>query len=139
MSCDSVSNTVILCMAYTHIDIGKIGEDTVLNYYQKLGFLYKERNYRKKWGEIDLIFLRGHVLHFVEVKTVLKTQIKSDFHPHERVDDRKLLRLGRTIETYLLEKKLTESLWQFDIAAVEIDLDSKSAEIEVLDNIIIGS
>ncbi|MBI4691919.1 MAG: YraN family protein [Candidatus Terrybacteria bacterium] len=35
--------------------IGEIGENTACKFLMKQGFIIKDRNYRKKWGEIDII------------------------------------------------------------------------------------
>lgn len=52
-------------------EIGKSGEDMACEYLVNKRFTIIERNFRKKWGEIDIIAkdLKG-VLVFVEVKTI---------------------------------------------------------------------
>ena len=50
--------------------VGKIGEDIVCRFLMKQDFQIIERNYWKKWGEIDIIAKKSNILHFVEVKTV---------------------------------------------------------------------
>ena len=46
-----------------------IGEDIAVNYLKKKGYKIIERNFRKGYGEIDIIALKKNVLVFVEVKT----------------------------------------------------------------------
>jgi Holliday junction resolvase-like predicted endonuclease len=53
-----------------HLDVGKIGEDTAARFLVKQGFMIVERNYWKKYGEIDIVAKKKGVIHFVEVKTV---------------------------------------------------------------------
>ncbi len=36
---------------------------------QRLGFEVMERNYRTRWGELDIVAFDGHTLAFCEVKT----------------------------------------------------------------------
>ncbi|TSC70571.1 MAG: putative endonuclease [Parcubacteria group bacterium Gr01-1014_46] len=50
--------------------IGQIGEDDACKYLTGLGYKVIERNYLKKWGEIDIVVKKGNKLHFVEVKSV---------------------------------------------------------------------
>ena len=63
--------------------IGQIGENLAVRHLKNLGFKILDRNYRKKWGEIDIIaeidkassifqkFLHPKkILHFIEVKSV---------------------------------------------------------------------
>jgi len=52
---------------YKHISIGRLGEDIATGYLKNRGFHIITRNYRKKWGEIDIIAKKDNVLHFVEV------------------------------------------------------------------------
>ena len=53
-----------------HLRVGKVGEGVAARYLVQNGFEIKERNYSKKWGELDIVALKGEKLHFVEVKTL---------------------------------------------------------------------
>ncbi|MBI2121043.1 MAG: YraN family protein [Parcubacteria group bacterium] len=50
--------------------IGDLGEDVATMFLMKQGFKVLERNYLRKWGEIDIIAKKDQKLYFVEVKTV---------------------------------------------------------------------
>lgn len=50
--------------------IGMLGEELVAKFLMKRGFNVIDRNFRKKWGEIDVIATKKNILHFVEVKSV---------------------------------------------------------------------
>ncbi len=50
--------------------LGAIGEDAVCEYLKKQGFSITDRNYLKKWGELDIVAKRDKKIHFVEVKSV---------------------------------------------------------------------
>ena len=49
--------------------VGKAGEEAAVQYLRQHGYRILERNYRCRFGEIDLIARDGRMLAFVEVKT----------------------------------------------------------------------
>ena len=52
--------------------IGEIGENVAAKFLMKHGFAILDRNYTKKWGEIDIVAEKDNLLHFVEVKSVVR-------------------------------------------------------------------
>ena len=50
--------------------IGDTGEEVACKYLEARGFKVLERNYLRKWGEIDIIAEKAKRLYFVEVKSV---------------------------------------------------------------------
>jgi putative endonuclease len=126
-------------MIASHIRIGKIGEEAAANYLKRKGYTIEGRNYRKKWGEIDVIAKKGGKIHFVEVKTVSYEVTIPVSHgtwlPEENVDQRKLQKLFRTIETWLFEHHY-KGEWQLDVASVWINTKSKKGRIKIIENVI---
>jgi len=126
-----------------NLRIGQVGEDIACRFLVKHGFSLVERNYQKKWGEIDVIARKGKILHFVEVKTVSRENVKElkgetdSFEPEENVHPKKLKRMSRIIQTYLIEKNIEEGKWQFDVLAVFLDMKNKQARVRVTGNVII--
>jgi putative endonuclease len=49
--------------------LGRLGEQLAATHLERLGFAIIERNFRTRYGEIDLIAFDGHTLVVVEVKT----------------------------------------------------------------------
>lgn len=49
--------------------LGQQGEALAVKYLQKEGYRIIERNYRTRYGELDIICLKKDILVFVEVKT----------------------------------------------------------------------
>ncbi len=125
--------------------IGQIGEDLASEHLKDSGFQVVDRNYLKKWGEIDIVAKKGHVLHFVEVKTVTEysnsvTHVTEtgEFRPEDNMHPWKLQRLGRAVQSYLLEKNvLDETEWQFDLVTVYLDKDKRLNKIELLADIVL--
>ena len=120
--------------------IGKIGEGLACNYLVKQGFLIKDRNYLKPWGEIDIVAQKGSDLRFVEVKTVTRHSnsqfLKDNYEPEDNIHPWKLKRLGRAIETYLLEKRMGDNIdWQLDALSVYLNPAGELINIELLEDI----
>ncbi len=128
-----------------HIETGQIGEKLTAQYLINQGFDLIARNYRKKWGEIDVIVSKDNKIHFVEVKTVsygtkhdLNNAVSyGTWRPEENVHPFKLKKLSRAIESWLLEHKYEEE-WQIDVAAVRIVPRETFSTIKIIENIIVG-
>jgi len=118
-------------------ETGDIGEDVVAKYVANKGFFVLERNYLRPWGEIDIVAKKDEKLRFIEVKTVSRVT-KTGPRPEENMHKHKFLRLSRAIQTYLLEKKVSESVgWQIDLACVYLDFETRRAKVELFENIIL--
>lgn len=125
-------------------EIGDIGEGIAARFLMKQDFVIKHRNYRKKWGEIDIVAQKGKDLRFVEVKTVSHPKQvgasqdgKGYFRPEENIHPYKLKRLHRAIETYLMEHNVPhETNWQLDAAIVYLDFITHKAKVDYIENII---
>ena len=50
--------------------IGEIGENIACKFLVKQGFSILDRNYTKKWGELDIVARKYDKLYFIEVKSV---------------------------------------------------------------------
>jgi|SRR3989338_3853923 len=123
-------------------EVGKIGEETACRYLKKHGFATVERNYWKKWGEIDIVAKKNNTLHFVEVKAVARllgpraSKSSDSYDVEENVHPWKLRRLSRAIQTYLLERHISDDQeWQVDVITVELDFTTRNARVKMLDDI----
>ena len=59
-------------------ELGKLGEDLACRYLVDKGYKIIERNFRKPWGELDIIAKSpGKILVFVEVKTVRQSSLQA--------------------------------------------------------------
>src|SRR3989344_1019835 len=124
---------------------GEIGENIAVRFLMKQGYSILERNYTKKWGELDIIAEKKRRLHFVEVKSVSRETLEDvtpetldQYHPEDNMHPWKLKRLGRTIQTYLLSNKVPEDKeWQTDLLVVFLALKDKKAREKVVSDIIL--
>ena len=97
--------------------IGGSGEDMAAAFLQGLGYSILTRNYRKRFGEIDIIAEEGDTLVFVEVKTRSSAAFGS---PLEAVDIRKQRRMARAALDYLSSRKQHGRPARFDVVAVRL-------------------
>jgi putative endonuclease len=121
---------------------GDIGEDIACKYVVNKGYVLKERNYWKPWGEVDIVAQKGSILKFIEVKTVSRENNAGISHemirPEENFHEAKLKRLHRAIQTYLLQHKVPEEvLWEIDLACVYLNYDTHKARVELFENVIL--
>jgi len=49
--------------------LGRLGEQLAAEHLLRRGFQIVERNYRTRWGELDIVAFDGRTLAFCEVKT----------------------------------------------------------------------
>ena len=116
--------------------IGEIGENVAEKFLMKHGFSILDRNYTKKWGEIDIIAEKNNKIYFIEVKSVTH-ETSDENRPEDNMHPWKLKRMARTIQTYLLYKNVDEKEWQVDLLVVFLNLKDKNAKVKVVSNIIL--
>ena len=114
-------------------NIGKLGEDIAVKYLENRGYSILERNYRKPWGEIDIVALKSRELVFFEVKTQNQ---RFEWRPEENVTRHKKHQLSRIVATYLKEHKVPQNQdWRINVLAIQLDFETKNAQIEHIQNI----
>jgi len=108
-----------------------IGEDIAAKYLENKGYKIIERNFRKGYGEIDIIAIQGRTLIFIEVKTRTSEKYGT---PAEAITYFKLKSLIKTAEFYkVLNPKLPEQM-RIDAVLVTID-EMNNFNIEHIENI----
>lgn len=118
-------------------EVGNLGEDIACFYLVKHGFLIQERNYYKKWGEIDIIAVKDGVLHFVEVKSVIDKGNKGH-RPEENVHELKQRKLRKIIQTYLNSNKYgPDAEFQFHVVTVMMNNSTGKSKVKMLNNLIL--
>ena len=131
--------------------IGEMGENIATRFLMKHNFSILDRNYTKKWGELDIVAEKNNKLYFIEVKSVsretLNTFIPKSYNdsddryqhrPEDNMHPWKLKRMSRTIQTYLLSKNIDEEKeWQVDLLVVYICQKEKKAKVKVVSDIIL--
>lgn len=116
-----------------NFSLGKIGEELAAKYLQKHGYKIIERNFKKRYGEIDIVAQEGETLVFVEVKTRYSFDFVS---PQNSVTPWKLKTLKRSALYYkMLHPELPENL-RVDFVGVVMESGGQAKEIKLIKNII---
>lgn len=114
---------------------GKLAEDIAERFLTERGYSIIHRNYWKPYGEIDIIARMSDRIHFIEVKSVfggLNHVSHENIRPEDNVHPAKLKKLARVIEVYI--RTFHVKSWQFDVAIVYVDEDSKKANVNLIEN-----
>jgi len=132
--------------SHNYIDFGSFAEELAEKFLKDRGYKILGRNYRKPWGEVDIIaekpsFAKASegkrkesIIIFVEVKASDSPAPKG-FEPEKRVNADKVKRIKRAAQTYIQQNNLDDRSWQIDIVAVEFDRDRGVAKITHFKNI----
>jgi putative endonuclease len=118
--------------------IGELGEGIAAEFLRRKGFKVIARNYRKPWGEIDIIAEREGVVRFVEVKSVTRessedvSRESNEHRPEELVHAHKLQKLARTAEMYMNHEN-DQRDFQIDVVGVFLDVARRRARCRLFE------
>lgn len=121
-------------------DKGNKGEDIACTFLQGKGFIVVDRNYQRKWGELDIVCQKDKITHFFEVKSVTSDfSANFDAHkPEDNVHGLKIKHIRRMVETYMADKKQgIESRFQFHVLSVYMNEKTRRARVKWLKNVIL--
>ncbi len=122
---------------------GQRGEEIAAEFLRRKGFQIIGRNYRKPWGEIDLIAIKSETVRFIEVKAVSREMGRADvtremdYRPEELVHTAKLRKVARTAALYMEEKK-DEREYQIDVVGVIMDERKRVAKCRLFEQVLDG-
>lgn len=94
---------------------GRDGETRAEEYLVSNGYNILEKNYRNRFGEIDIIARDGKTIVFIEVKT---RNTNSHGLPVDAVDAKKQGRIGRVALSYITAKKISNIPCRFDVLSI---------------------
>lgn len=98
--------------------LGNTGESIASTYLQRQGYRIISRNFKARYGEIDIICIHRSTLVFVEVKT---RQGREFGLPEEAVTPKKLQEVVKTADFFVsTHHGLPESL-RIDVIGIELD------------------
>lgn len=97
--------------------LGKLAEDYAVKFLKGKGYRIVDRNFRGKFGEIDIVAIKDKMLIFIEVKARWSLKFGS---PEEAVTPSKLWKIQKTAEYYSsLHASYPNSL-RIEVVALEI-------------------
>ncbi len=110
---------------------GSEGEKIAAQFLERKGFKIIEFNFRKPWGEIDIVAEKDEVVRFVEVKTLIRKKTadisrEMSHQPEDAVNARKLRKVARTAALYMETKRDTRE-YQLDVVGVILDRRTRTA------------
>lgn len=116
-------------------ELGFLAENIAARYLEAGGYEVIDKNYRKPWGEIDIIVRKKGIVVFVEVKAN-RREFGGDFNPEVRVDWKKVAKIKRAAPLYLEKELLNmDTEWQIDVIVVTFDNITQKAKIKHFKNI----
>ena len=146
---------------------GNIAEDIVISHLKNIGFHILDRNYLKKWGEIDIVAEKSQKIHFIEVKSSIIRNTNNFIKTHDdgswkiyvlndseavsretsitvnpvwNMTKNKKMRFSRIITTYLADKYRDNMPdFQVDLISALLDFYGKLAYISRIENILLDS
>lgn len=108
--------------------LGAQGERIAEAHLELRGLVIETRNYRTRFGEIDLVARDGTETVFVEVRTKRSTAYGT---PEESITLHKQARLVRTAQQYLAEHGRAGSSWRVDLVAITLQPDGPAHIVHV--------
>jgi putative endonuclease len=95
---------------------GNQSEMTVAHYLEQQGFTILEQNYKKFFGEVDIIARKGSIVTFVEVKA----RKKNGALMHELVTPSKQRKIGLVARSFISRHMQDQDVtYRFDVALVQ--------------------
>jgi putative endonuclease len=98
----------------TSSSLGMQAERFVAHQLEQQGFIILAQNYKKTYGEIDIIAQQKNLIVFVEVKM----RTTDYFDSAELITYTKQRKIITTASTFLAEQALEDSSCRFDVALV---------------------
>ncbi|MCX6702357.1 MAG: YraN family protein [Candidatus Wolfebacteria bacterium] len=124
------------------LELGNYGETLACEYLIGKGYKILERNYRKPWGELDIVARApDKTLIFVEVKTMTVSNHNDDndydnMKPEDQMSRQKILKTQKAAQLYAghYPEKIDEKRgWRIDLIA--LTTNGKNYEIKHYENI----
>jgi putative endonuclease len=113
--------------------LGHRGEQLAAEHLVRRGFRIVERNYRTRWGELDIVAFDGHTLAFCEVKT--RRLAPGGGSPFEALHRLKQARVRKMAGSWLIERteRPFADVIRFDAIGVTFDPAGALVGIEHLE------
>jgi putative endonuclease len=113
--------------------LGQIGEGIAAEHLVRRGYRIIDRNYRTRWGELDIVAYDGRTIAFCEVKT--RRTSNDQRSPLESVRSRKRSRIRMIASRWLVERtdRPRADDLRFDAIGVTLDPSGRLVRLEHLE------
>jgi putative endonuclease len=110
--------------------LGDAGEQLAADHLARRGFQILDRNYRTRWGELDIVACDERTIVFCEVKTRIATRARRD--PLESVHPRKRAQVRRMAGRWLADRSdhPRVSDLRFDAIGVTLTSDGRLLRLD---------
>jgi putative endonuclease len=95
--------------------LGTAGEEAAEQFLRRQRYVILARNYRCRFGEVDLVALDGGTLVFIEVKSRRRGTL---IGPFDVIDLRKQRQIARAAQHYVARHRLEDRVARFDVVGV---------------------
>lgn len=111
--------------------LGRLGEHLAVEHLERRGFVVLDRNYRTRWGELDIVVCDDERIVFCEVKT----RRLGSSTPLEGLREAQRRRLRRMALSWLQDKPRRHYVpeLRFDAVGVTIDAGDRLVALEHLE------
>ena len=120
---------------------GSLGEMIAREFLERKGFMILATNFRKTYGEIDIIAAKNGTVRFVEVKSVTRepsadiSRVTDSYRPEELAHESKLRKVARTAQVYMAENHDPRD-YQVDVVGVILDPINKQARCRLFEQVL---
>jgi putative endonuclease len=118
--------------------LGTAGEQLAAQHLQRRGLVIVDRNYRTRWGELDIVAVDGRAIVFCEVKT--RRASARNGGPLEAVTPDKQARVRKMAASWLRERgrgggreRPYASALRFDAIGITVDATGALVSLEHLE------
>ncbi len=132
-SCDCLAPSVDHMDPERRQALGKLGELLAGDHLKRLGFHILERNYRTRWGELDIVAYDGTTLAFCEVKTRRMNGLRGT--ALEAVNRSKRAQVRKIARGWLAEREERPfaQVIRFDAIGITVDTRGRLLALEHLE------
>lgn len=118
--------------ASSTVETGKIGEEIATKYLQDKDFRIIERNWKKDFGELDIVAIKNNTTYFVEVKTQFEFQQTS---PLDELTPYKVDKLKNLAKAFSMYNPDIPPKFMLSAVCIWLDLDESPKKIQWIENL----
>lgn len=115
--------------------VGRLGEDLAAEHLVRRGFAILQRNYRTRWGEIDIVAFDGRTLVFCEVKSRRSgrsgDRSAAAVAPFESLHPRKRAQVRKMATSWMNERFARPFAADLRFDAIGVTLDRRGALVRL--------